>query len=160
MIKPTIQIVVAYSLNRIIGVNNKLPWHLPSDLINFRRLTEGAPVIMGRKTFESLPGALPKRKNIVISRNANYKAEGAEVFTSFALALHSCRAQGKVSVIGGAEIYNKALPFADVVYATEILTKVEGDTKFPYLEPFWQERSRLNNKENGLLFDYVVYNRY
>lgn len=138
-----IQLVVARAQNGVIGREGQLPWHLPEDLKRFKRLTLGTAMVMGRKTFDSLPGLLPKRRHIVITRDRNWTAEGAEVANSlpeaFALA-----APDDVSVIGGAEIFGLALPFVDCIELTEVLAEVAGDTLMP--DPreggFWRETAR------------------
>lgn len=161
MNKPHIQVIVAYSTNRVIGNNNKMPWHLPSDLAHFKRATMGHPIIMGRKTWESLGRALPGRPNLVISRDANYQAKGAEVFTSIEAALNKYSNVPTVCIIGGAQLYELAMPLVDEIIATEIHAEILGDTWFPALEPnHWHETERLPQpEENGLKFDYVRYAR-
>lgn len=138
-----IQLVVARARNGVIGRDGKLPWHLPADLQHFKRLTLGTAMIMGRKTFDSLPGLLPKRRHIVITRDRGWSAPGAEVAHSlpeaFALA-----APDDVSVIGGAEIFALALAFANRVELTEVDADVEGDTVMadPRDSGMWRETSR------------------
>jgi dihydrofolate reductase/diadenosine tetraphosphate (Ap4A) HIT family hydrolase len=131
-----IALVVAHSRNRTIGRDGDMPWHLPSDLRRFREITTGGQVIMGRKTYESLPDAfrpLPGRRNMVLSGNPGYAAPGAEVFGSLTAALEAV--DGDCFVIGGGQTYREALPLADRVYATEIDADIEGDTTFPPLPP-------------------------
>ncbi len=129
-----ISLVYAISRNGVIGKDGGLPWHIPSDLKHFKAVTLGKPVIMGRKTWESLPKRpLPGRRNIVISRNANYEAAGAEVFASLAAALAATATDAEVCVIGGAEIFKAALPVTNRVYLTRVLDDVEGDTFMPEL---------------------------
>ena len=113
MPKPVIQLVVAYSDNRVIGRDNALPWRLPSDLAHFKRSTMGQPIIMGRNTWVSLGRPLPGRQNVVISRNPDYRAEGATVCPSLDAALDACGGVERVSVIGGEQIFVHALPLAD-----------------------------------------------
>jgi dihydrofolate reductase len=138
-----IQLVVARARNGVIGRDGRLPWHLPADLARFKRLTLGTAMIMGRKTFESLPGLLPKRRHIVITRSPDWSAQGAEVVHSlpeaFALA-----APDDVSVIGGAEIFVLAQPFADRIELTDVLADVEGDTVMldPRGSGAWRETFR------------------
>ena len=161
-VKPaSITLVVAYAANRTIGLNNTLPWKLPADLAHFKRTTLGRPILMGRKTWESLGRPLPGRRNMVISRNADYAAPGAEVFESIEAALHACDAQDDVCVIGGAQIYDQALPIATRIEATEIQAEVEGDAHFVALpEGVWKEQARLPQpEENGWRFDFVTYIR-
>lgn len=122
-----LSLIVAYAQNRVIGRDNTLPWKLPSDLAHFKRTTLGHPIIMGRKTWESLGRPLPGRRNIVISRDANYHAQGAECMTSLAQAIAAVEDLEEAFVIGGAQIYQEALPFAQQVIATEVQEAVEGD---------------------------------
>jgi dihydrofolate reductase len=154
-----LSLIVAYALNRVIGRDNTLPWKLPSDLAHFKRTTLGHPVIMGRKTWESLGRPLPGRRNIVISRNPQYEAAGAQCVTSLALAIEAVQDAEQAFVIGGAQIYQEALPFAQSVIATEILDNIEGDAFFaPLDKQAWSETSRTHYPpENGLSFDVVQY---
>lgn len=158
---PSIRLVVAYAANRCIGKDNALPWRLPSDLQHFKRVTIGLPIIMGRKTWESLGRPLPGRPNLVISRNANYQAEGAQVFGNLDDALAACPDFETVCVIGGEQLFRLALPLAQELIATEIQANIEGDTFFPELPAsHWKEVDRLPQpEENGLSFDYVTYRR-
>lgn len=161
MARPHVKIVVAYSDNRTIGRDNALPWRLPGDLKHFKQATLGHPIVMGRKTWESLGRPLPGRRNIVISRQPQFAAAGASVYGSLAEALHDCKDEDSVSVIGGAQIYRLALPLADEIVATEVHAEVEGDAHFPRLEPGqWQETQRLvQQAENGYAYDFVTYRR-
>ncbi len=144
-----LSLIVAQARNRVIGAAGQLPWRLKDDLAHFRRTTMGAPVIMGRRTWESLPKRpLPGRANIVISRDWNYDAAEARVYSSFMPALNAARAialragQREVFVIGGAAIYALALPLADRIYLTEVDAAPEGDAFFPALEAaHWHETS-------------------
>lgn len=162
MQKPAlIRFVVAYAANRVIGKDNDLPWRLPSDLAHFKRVTMGQPIIMGRRTWESLGRPLPGRRNLVITRQADYAATGAEVTPSLDAALAACAQEPIACVIGGAEIFQAALPLADEIIATEIQTSPDGDVFFPPLpDSDWQEVSREPQPpENGLHFDFVTYRR-
>ena len=161
MAKPLIKFVVAYSSNRAIGLNNQLPWRLPSDLAHFKRSTMGQPIIMGRNTWESLGRPLPGRANLVISRNADYKAPGAQVFTSVDDALEACGDAPSICVIGGAQIFKQAMPLADEIIATEVHADVPGDVFFPPLPAEeWEEMQRDRQpEENGYNFDFVLYKR-
>lgn len=161
MAPPYIKLVVAYSKNRVIGRDNDLPWRLPSDLAHFKRTTMGQPIVMGRKTWESLGRPLPGRPNLVISRNAGYTAQGARVFASLAQALAACPEEDSVCVIGGAQIFADALPLADEIIATEIHADVDGDVYFPPLPAdAWVEKERLPQpEENGFQYDFVTYCR-
>lgn len=157
----SVTLVVAYAANRTIGINNTLPWRLPGDLAHFKRTTLGRPIIMGRKTWESLGRPLPGRRNMVISRQPDYAAAGAEVFTSIDDALVACLPSDAVCIIGGAQIYAQALPLATHVEATEIKTAVEGDAHFVELPAaHWRETARVAQpEENGWHYDFVSYAR-
>ena len=131
-------LIVARAQNGVIGKDNDLPWRLSDDLKHFKATTKGCPVIMGRKTWESLPKRpLPGRDNIVLSRDGQYMAEGARVFTSIEAAIETARSlasateQSSVFVTGGSAIYAAALPFADRLYITEVATTLDGDAMFP-----------------------------
>lgn len=129
--------------NRVIGVDNRLPWRLPEDLHRFRRLTLGKPIIMGRKTHESIGRPLDGRTNIVISRGRNYRSEGCRVVDSLTAALEICPDADEVMVIGGESIYVQALPLAKRLYLTLIDAAFDGDTYFPRYEPrAWRETER------------------
>jgi|1186.fasta_scaffold864247_2 dihydrofolate reductase len=131
-----VSIVVAHARNGVIGRDGGLPWRLPSDLAHFKGLTTGGTVVMGRKTYESIPERfrpLPGRRNLVLSRSPAYAAPGAEVFDSLDAALEAC--DHDCFVIGGGMTYAEALPLAERVYATEVDADVEGDTAFPALDP-------------------------
>ena len=127
MDKPRVTLVVARARNGVIGRNGKLPWHLPADLRRFKALTMGSAMIMGRKTFESLPGLLPGRRHIVLTRDRSWSAEGAEVVHDVDQALSLARGD-PVSVIGGADVFALFLPLADRIELTEVLQDVPGDT--------------------------------
>lgn len=133
--------VVAVSRNGVIGRAGGLPWHISSDLKRFKAITMGKPLIMGRKTWESLPKRpLPGRQNIVITRQKNYQAEGAVVVADTASALVAARVAEEICVIGGGEIFSKFMAKADRIYLTEVDLEVEGDTLFPAIDPGqWQE---------------------
>ncbi|MEJ2115248.1 MAG: dihydrofolate reductase, partial [Gammaproteobacteria bacterium] len=124
-----IAIIVAMTPQGLIGKDNKIPWRLSSDLRLFKKITMGHPIIMGRKTFESLPGLLPGRDHIVMTRNPNYSAEGCVVVSNWAQI--EILVEGKAFVIGGADIYNYALPIATELYTTFVHAELEGDTYFP-----------------------------
>jgi len=127
MDRPPITLVVARARNGVIGRDGKLPWHLPADLKRFKALTMGSVMVMGRRTFESLPGLLPGRRHVVLTRDAGWQAQGAEVAHSADEALRLAGSE-PVSVIGGAHIFALFLPVADRVQLTEVLDDVEGDT--------------------------------
>jgi len=156
-----LKLIVAYAKNRTIGRDNTLPWKLPGDLAHFKRTTLGCPIIMGRKTWDSLGRALPGRKNIVITRDASRATAGADFVTSLPAALDLVRESEQAFVIGGAQIYQEALPLADSVIATEIQTDIDGDAFFAPLDASqWIEISRAPQApENGLVYDLVEYQR-
>ena len=158
---PRLTLVVAYSDNRVIGRDNALPWKLPGDLAHFKRTTLGSPIIMGRKTWESLGRPLPGRTNVVVSRNTAYAAQGAVVVPTLHAAVQACGDIEEAYVIGGAQIYAQALSLAQRVIATEVHAHVDGDAYFPALPPGeWQEISREPQPaENGYSYDFVVYER-
>ena len=140
-----VSIIAAVDRRMAIGFQNKLLFWLPNDLKRFKALTTGNTIVMGRKTFESLPkGALPNRRNVVISSNPALQCPGAEVFPSLTAALQSCREDEHIYIIGGASIYQQALSFADELCLTEIdSTAPEADVYFPEVSPaVWQEKSR------------------
>lgn len=125
-----ISIIVAASENNAIGKDNQLLWHLPEDLKFFKRTTSGHPVIMGRKTFESVGKPLPNRRNIIVSRQADLQITGTETFTSIEDALQSCKNEKEVFIVGGAEIYELSLPFVNKLYLTKVHHTFEADTFF------------------------------
>jgi dihydrofolate reductase len=156
MSKPRIVFHVARADNGVIGRDGGLPWRLPEDLKRFKKLTLGKPMIMGRKTFESLPGILPGRRHIVLTRDANWSAEGAEVVTTPDEALALAGEVEEVAVIGGAEIFTLFLDRADRVELTEIHRIVEGDTTMPPLGAGWKV---FNREMGGPDFDFVTIER-
>lgn len=158
---PAPTLIVAYASNRVIGRDNDLPWKLPGDLAHFKQHTLGHPIIMGRKTWESLGRPLPGRLNIVITGNACYTAAGAVVVPSLDAALAACPEGESPYIIGGAQIYRQALPRAQRVIATEVHAVVEGDAHFPEMAPDeWLETSRSASRtENGYNYEFVVYER-
>lgn len=159
---PQIIIIAAVARNRAIGLDNKLLWRLPEDLKRFKALTMGYPILMGRKTFESLGRPLPGRRNLVISRNPHSRFEGAEIFGSLAAAIAACADAEKVFVIGGAEIYAQALAMADRLDLTEVDDSPQGDAFFPdYGSEPWQEISREPREDpnSHIRYDFVTYQR-
>ncbi len=126
--------IVAAATNNVIGLRGELPWHLPDDLRRFRSLTMGKPILMGRLTHESIGRALPGRRNLVISRQPNYRAEGCHVFASPAAALAAAADADEVMVIGGGRIYRQLLPQTDRIYLTRVHASPEGDAFFPALD--------------------------
>ena len=160
---PKIALVSAVSRNGVIGRNNTLPWRLPADLARFKQLTLGHPIIMGRKTWDSLGRPLPGRRNIVISRQAGLQLGGAECFISLQAAIAACAGVEQVFVIGGGELYQQALPMAAALYITEVQADIEGDTYFPSIdgEHFEeaQRQSHSADERNEWAFDFVDYVR-
>jgi dihydrofolate reductase len=156
---PKIYLVVAVASNDVIGRDGKLPWHLPEDLKHFKRLTLGHPVIMGRRTWESLPGALPGRDNIVVTSRAGYEAPGAAVANSLEAALALCAGESVAFVIGGSRLFAESLPIASGLVVTEIHRDYEGDTWFPeYDRSRWRESQRERHvAADGTKFDFVLY---
>ena len=134
MKKPTISIIVAMAKNRVIGKDNDMPWHLPADLQYFRKMTSGKPIIMGRKTYESIGRPLPKRHNIIISRNSDYVVEGCDVVSSLDEAVKVAGDVEELFIIGGGFLYNQTIDATDKLYLTFIDLEVEGDTFFPSYE--------------------------
>jgi dihydrofolate reductase len=158
-----LKLIYARSRNGVIGREGQLPWHLPADLAHFKKTTLGQAVVMGRKTWDSLPERfrpLPGRTNIVITRQKDWQAKGALVVHSLAQALSQCPEPGPLWVIGGAEIYAQALPLASTVVVTEIDLDVSGDAHAPKLGTEWKEMSRLlHHNEDGLSFSFVHYSK-
>ena len=158
-IMPKITLIAAYAARRCIGINNTMPWHLPEDFAFFKSYTTGKPVIMGRKTWESLPRKpLPGRQNIVITRQA-YQAEGAQTAASLEDALALCQGVEEVIIMGGAQIYAQALPIATDLRLTEVGLDVDGDAFFPeFSTETWQEVSRENHvSAKGIEYAFVHY---
>jgi dihydrofolate reductase len=154
-----IYLVAAVAANGVIGRQGRLPWHLPEDLKHFKRLTLGHPIIMGRRTWESLGGLLPGREHIVVSRTTGYEAPGAAVASSLEAALALCAGEPVVFVIGGRELFVEALPLATGLVLTEIHRDYEGDTAFPpYDRSRWRETQRERHAaSDGTKFDFVLY---
>jgi dihydrofolate reductase len=160
-----LKLIYARSANGVIGLNNQMPWHLPEDLAHFKRTTLGCPVLMGRKTWESIPAKfrpLPGRANLVITRQPDWQAEGALVVHSLeeglSLALAHCPEGKDLWVMGGAEIYAQAEPFAEEAVVTEIDAQYEGDAFAPTLGANWQEVSRESHvSTTGLKYSFVTY---
>ena len=157
---PPISMIVARSRNLVIGKENKIPWKISADLQFFKKVTMGYPIIMGRKTWESIGRPLPGRRNIVVSRNTSYSAVGAELVSSLEQALDSLKEFNRVFVIGGQQLFNQAFPLADELFITEIELQVEGDTYFEIPDPSnWQEIDRVQEKEGEIEFAYVTLRR-
>jgi dihydrofolate reductase len=156
---PRIYLLAAVASNGIIGAKGGLPWRLPEDLKHFKRLTMGHPIIMGRRTWESLKGPLPGRDNIVVTRTAGYDAPGAAVASSLEAALALCLGEPVVFVIGGSQLFAESLPIAAGLVMTEIYRDFEGDTRFPqYDRSRWKETQREPHvTADGMKFDFVLY---
>lgn len=160
-----VTLIFARAANGVIGKDNALPWHLPEDMAHFRKLTSGAPVIMGRKTWDSLPPKfrpLPNRVNIVVTRQANWSADGAEVVHNLrdAIALCNERAAPEAWVMGGAQIYAEAEPLAQRAIITEIHQDFDGDAFAPTFSTDWRETNRESHTSTiGLTFSFVTLER-
>ncbi|MTW20750.1 dihydrofolate reductase [Allochromatium palmeri] len=140
--RPVIVLVAAMDETRVIGRDNALPWHLPADLVHFKALTLDKPILMGRKTWESLPGRLPRRRHLVVSRDPAYRAEGCEVFGTLESAIAAVD-DPQLMVVGGASIYAQALPLASRLSLTIVQAQVAGDVRFPTWNPAeWREIAR------------------
>ena len=167
--RPHIVLVVAVAENGVIGRDNTIPWRLKADQQRLKALTMGKPLVMGRKTFESLRRPLPGRTNIVITRDADYCAPGAVVTNSFENALAVAhgdalrRSASEIAVIGGVDVYARSLPIADRLEITEVHAAVDGDTRFPAIDlAQWEEVSRVRNRagpDDSADFSYVTYRR-
>jgi len=164
-----IVLIAAFAQNRVVGINNTLPWHLPEDLKYFKRTTSGKAIIMGRKTYDSIGRPLPNRTNIVISRNSDFQADGVRVVASLEAAIELAKEVNfindvkEVMVIGGASIYEAALPMADRLYLTHVHAEIEGDAYFPEVNfKQWLEVSREDyqaSDKNPYDYSFVVYDK-
>ena len=161
MTQPAISMIVARSRNHVIGRDNQMPWKISADLQVFKRVTKGHPVIMGRKTWESIGRPLPGRRNIVVSRNASYQATGGELVGSLDEALKSLSEFPRVFVIGGEQLFTQAFPKADRLYITEIDIDIEGgDTFFEVPnESDWKEVERTPGSEGDVNFSFITLER-
>jgi dihydrofolate reductase len=158
-----VSLIAAMAENRVIGVDNRLPWHLPEDLKHFRRLTTGHTVIMGRKNYESIGKPLPQRRNIVVSRRPDFQATGCTVVHSIEEAMTVAGDEPEVFVIGGAEIYRQTMARADRLFLTLVHANVDGDTFFPELENgHWQETARERHEPDDrhrFAYSFITYER-
>jgi dihydrofolate reductase len=158
----TVSIIVAIAKNNAIGKDNKLLWYLPNDLKHFKDVTTGHTVIMGRKTYDSVGKPLPKRRNIIITRQA-ISIEGCEVVNSLEAALALCKDESEVFIVGGAEIYRQSIPLTDRIYLTVIDQEFDGDSFFPELDPAeWEEKERENfepDEKNKLRYSFITLER-
>ncbi|CAH6420227.1 Dihydrofolate reductase [uncultured virus] len=156
-----ISLIVAMDANGVIGNNGCLPWHLPADLIHFRKMTLGKAIIMGRKTHDSIGRALPGRKNIIVSRNANLVVKDCVVVSDLESALDVCEPGSEAMVVGGSDIYRLALPLATCMYVTHIHGSYDGSVFFPQWDQNqWTMTERSNYvAETGLAYSIVTYQR-
>ena len=156
-----LSLIVAMDKNRLIGNANQLPWHLPADLAFFKRTTMGKPVVMGRKTFESIGRPLPGRRNLVITRNPHFIADGCEVVSDIDTALAICDADDEVMLIGGASLYEQTIARAAAMYVTEIDHVFSGDTWFPeFSQRHWtivERQEFAADDSNPYAFSFVKY---
>ena len=159
-----LSLIVAVSENNIIGDSNQIPWHLPADLRHFKAITTGHPIIMGRKTYQSIGRALPNRRNIIVTRNTDFAAPGCTVVNSLesALAVAQEEISDEVFVIGGAAIYALALPSATTLYLTRVHVTVQGDTSFDFAPEDWEvittERHAADEK-NAYAYSFITLQR-
>ena len=158
-----VSLVAAASENNVIGKNNTLIWRMPADMKFFKNLTMGHTVVMGRKTYESMGKPLPGRKNIIITRNKEYKADGCVVFGSFSDVLEYCKAEDEIYVIGGAEIYHQLMNSADKIYLTRIHHNFAGDAYFPEIpNSEWEETKRTDfsaDENNQYNYSFIEFSR-
>ncbi|MGN7477403.1 type 3 dihydrofolate reductase [Solibacillus silvestris] len=155
-----ISLIVAHDENRVIGYENGMPWHLPGDLQYFKEMTMGKPIIMGRKTFESIGRPLPGRRNIVITRNEHYEAAEIEVVGSLQEALALAKDAEEIMIIGGAQIFEQAMALADRLYITHIHNSFNGDTYFPIYGNWRKTSCREPIKaDEGYTFQYCIYEK-
>ena len=163
-----ISLIVAVTENMVIGKDNKLAWHLPDDMNYFSNMTKGHSIIMGRKNWESIPEKyrpLPDRKNIIVTRNNNFKYKGATIVCSIEKAIEEARSSEdeEIFIIGGGEIYKLGFKYVDKLYITEINAEVKGNTYFPeWDKKYWNEISRISHpsdKKHPYSFDYVIYKK-
>ena len=156
-----ISLIVAMDQNRVIGKNNELPWHLPADLQYFKKVTMGHPIVMGRKTFESIGRVLPGRENVIVTRNQDFKAEGCVVLHDIEqIKTFADSRDEEVFVIGGAEIFKEILPVTDRLYITEIHETFEGDTFFPVIDENQWDKISSNSgsidEKNRYAHDFII----
>lgn len=161
-LKPRLSLVAAIADNGVIGRDNALPWRLPADLAHFKRLTLDKTILMGRKTWESLPGLLPRRRHIVLTRNPDFQAEGCEVVGSLEAAIAAV-GEPDLMIIGGASLYAQTMPLASRLYLTLVHTQVAGDTCFPVWDPAcWQEVERVERRadeRNAFAMSFLEFRR-
>jgi dihydrofolate reductase len=156
-----IKLIVAISKNRVIGDSNKLIWNLPADLKRFKEITTGHPIVMGRKTFQSIGRPLPNRRNIIITRDNEFEAKGCEVVNSIEEAL--LLTNSDCFIIGGGEIYKQSLQLANQIYITEIDEEFKGDTTFPDLDSSWyisKKEDFKKDEKNPHNYSFIIYERF
>jgi dihydrofolate reductase len=153
-----ITLIAACSKNRVIGKDNKLIWNLPEDLKRFRRLTSGNPIVMGRKTYESIGKALPNRTNIILSKQKNLKIKDCLIYNNIHDVM-SLWQNSNLFVIGGGEIYRMFLPFADKVELTLIDKEYQGDAYFPELDKCWKLQSEILSEHDDINFKFLTFSR-
>ena len=154
-----ISIIAAMAENRVIGRGNEMPWEIPSELKRFKEITMGHPVIMGRKTFESIGHPLPGRKNVIITRQMDYSAADSIIVPDLQAALDACEGAGEVFICGGDTVYREAMPIADRIYLTIIDEEFDGDSFFPEIPDDFVEVRRMTVTEDVLPYDMVLYER-
>ena len=161
--KPRVSLIVAMARNRVIGINNTLPWHLPADLKHFKALTMGHHIVMGRKTYESIGKPLPGRTSVVVTRNADYSVPSVVAVNSLEAAIAACGNDEEIFVIGGAELYSQVINLADRIYLTEIDANISGDAHFAEFDRMaWHETARTSHmadEKNGYPYHFVIYDR-
>lgn len=156
-----LSLIVACANQRVIGINNTLPWHLPEDLKRFRALTTGHHIIMGRKTYESLGRLLPNRTTVIVTRNPKYQVAGALIVNSLQAALQLCQNDEEPFLIGGAELYQHGLALATKLYITQVALEVKGDAFFPEIDfSQWQLVEKTDHvSSNGLQYSDLIYTK-
>ena len=155
-----ISMISALAKNRAIGKKNALPWYLPADLKHFKQITMGKPIVMGRKTFDSIGKPLPGRRNIIVSRDKKLFVEGCDVFHSIDEALSAVKNESEVMIIGGANLYEQTIARADCIYLTLIDAEMEGDTFFPELSQQWKlvsEEKFSADEKNSYAYSFQIY---
>lgn len=156
-----ISLIVAMSKNRAIGFENKMPWHLPADLAYFKKVTTGHAIVMGRKTFQSIGRPLPNRTNLILTRDHSFRAEGCQLIHDIEEVLEKAKKED-LFVIGGAEIYQQFLPYAEKIYSTQILEDFHGDTFFPQLTEEWQlvsTEKHGQDEKNRYKYEFQIYTK-
>jgi dihydrofolate reductase len=156
-----IKVIVAISKNRVIGNSNKLIWHLPADLKRFKEVTTGHPIVMGRKTYQSIGRPLPNRRNIIITRDEEFEVEGCEVVNSIEEAL--LLTNSDCFIIGGGEIYKQSMHLAEQIYLTQVDENFDGDTTFPELDPTWyvsKKEDFSSDEKNPYNYSFIFYERF